>query len=641
MAQRRWTAGLGRAGAAVALVLAIGAGLAPAAQAQSAPVWRDTGVTLTRDVPEGACFDGPHAGVLLASSPVAGPWGPPGSYAIDTAARTVTRFSERTFDYCDEATGFSSRSNSTARVYRRFSRADPVGRTLAHPPTVVARDGSRRVYALEAFASGEGSRLWASADFGDTWTQRPDLPSGLIAGMAVSAADARALYALSEHFDPLRSVLAYSLYFSPDAGATWDLRHADQVPATGFTGLGIAFLPGLAPVTTVQLSVGNGIPGSNAGATLYLERRRRQVLHPGGRLVHFLGYDALADAGGRPAAAHARATPAWAWRAPPMADARGRRCRCPSRRIARPSGRVRGLQSPAVPASLLLSDNLGGSDLWYTADSGAHWQSLGPGPPSVRLSPYAPLTLYGDDPSSPRLRAMDLPDASRTLTAPAPNLSLPDGRYFTETQHNLGGPIRAYWDAHGGLAQFGYPRTEAFREVSPTDGQVYMVQYFERNRLEYHPEHAGTPYEVCWACSACRSARRYARRGTARSTTSPTCTTPARATFRRPATTCATPSSPTGRRMAGWRSTATRSARSSRRSAPTTATPTSCNTSNGAASSGIPRTAARPTKCCSGCSAIACWRRKAGSSARASADDQRDTARDARAYTGEDGCGAP
>jgi hypothetical protein len=35
---------------------------------------------------------------------------------------------------------------------------------------------------------------------------------------------------------------------------------------------------------------------------------------------------------------------------------------------------------------------------------------------------------------------------------------------------------------------YGYPISEAFTEVSPTDGKPYLVQYFERNRLEYHPE---------------------------------------------------------------------------------------------------------------------------------------------------------
>ena len=53
----------------------------------------------------------------------------------------------------------------------------------------------------------------------------------------------------------------------------------------------------------------------------------------------------------------------------------------------------------------------------------------------------------------------------------------------------------SYWEQHGGLAQFGYPLTEEFIEVSPTDGRSYTTQYFERARFEYHPENA-PPYDV-------------------------------------------------------------------------------------------------------------------------------------------------
>ena len=68
--------------------------------------------------------------------------------------------------------------------------------------------------------------------------------------------------------------------------------------------------------------------------------------------------------------------------------------------------------------------------------------------------------------------------------------------YFPEVGHTLTGPFRAYWQSHGGLAQFGFPLTEEFSEQNPTDGQNYTVQYFERERFEYHPELVGTPYEV-------------------------------------------------------------------------------------------------------------------------------------------------
>lgn len=60
--------------------------------------------------------------------------------------------------------------------------------------------------------------------------------------------------------------------------------------------------------------------------------------------------------------------------------------------------------------------------------------------------------------------------------------------FFTETGHNLSNAFLSYWQRNGGLAVFGYPISEEFAEVSPTDGNTYSVQYFERNRFEWHPE---------------------------------------------------------------------------------------------------------------------------------------------------------
>ncbi len=66
--------------------------------------------------------------------------------------------------------------------------------------------------------------------------------------------------------------------------------------------------------------------------------------------------------------------------------------------------------------------------------------------------------------------------------------------YFEQTGHNLGGAFREYWLTNGGLAIFGLPITEEFTEVG-SDGKPYTVQYFERNRFEFHPENAA-PYDV-------------------------------------------------------------------------------------------------------------------------------------------------
>lgn len=75
-------------------------------------------------------------------------------------------------------------------------------------------------------------------------------------------------------------------------------------------------------------------------------------------------------------------------------------------------------------------------------------------------------------------------------------------RWFPETMHTLGNTseggkaIAAFWTNSGGIQQFGFPLSQPFMEVSKDDGKSYLVQYFERQRLEYHPENKGTRFEV-------------------------------------------------------------------------------------------------------------------------------------------------
>jgi hypothetical protein len=70
------------------------------------------------------------------------------------------------------------------------------------------------------------------------------------------------------------------------------------------------------------------------------------------------------------------------------------------------------------------------------------------------------------------------------------------GLFFPETGHNLTGKFRDYWERTGGLPIYGFPISEPFQERSKSDGKMYLVQYFERNRFELHPEQAGTQFEV-------------------------------------------------------------------------------------------------------------------------------------------------
>jgi len=81
------------------------------------------------------------------------------------------------------------------------------------------------------------------------------------------------------------------------------------------------------------------------------------------------------------------------------------------------------------------------------------------------------------------------------LAPVVPVRAAPGERCFVETNQCVAGRFLAYWDTNGGLARNGYPLTPERREILE-DGKEYTVQYFERVRMEYHPENAGTPYEV-------------------------------------------------------------------------------------------------------------------------------------------------
>ncbi|GAB4188789.1 MAG: hypothetical protein OHK0022_00870 [Roseiflexaceae bacterium] len=62
--------------------------------------------------------------------------------------------------------------------------------------------------------------------------------------------------------------------------------------------------------------------------------------------------------------------------------------------------------------------------------------------------------------------------------------------YYPATGHVIATPFRNYWRGNGGLALFGLPISPVLTENG------LQVQYFERARLEFHPENRGTRYEV-------------------------------------------------------------------------------------------------------------------------------------------------
>ena len=74
-------------------------------------------------------------------------------------------------------------------------------------------------------------------------------------------------------------------------------------------------------------------------------------------------------------------------------------------------------------------------------------------------------------------------------------VSQPDKRYFAETKHGISDRFLQYWNQVDGMTTLGYPISDQVQEMLP-DKQVYTVQYFERGRIEYHPQQAGTPFEM-------------------------------------------------------------------------------------------------------------------------------------------------
>lgn len=67
--------------------------------------------------------------------------------------------------------------------------------------------------------------------------------------------------------------------------------------------------------------------------------------------------------------------------------------------------------------------------------------------------------------------------------------------FYPETGHTLSGKFRQFWEKRGGLPVFGFPISQPFEETSTIDGQVRIVQYFERAKFEYFPEQLGGFYQ--------------------------------------------------------------------------------------------------------------------------------------------------
>ena len=96
-------------------------------------------------------------------------------------------------------------------------------------------------------------------------------------------------------------------------------------------------------------------------------------------------------------------------------------------------------------------------------------------------TPYeVQLTLLGN------MIRSDEPEAEKIQPLPPTEQQ----EYFPQTGHSVHFAFLKYFRENGGIYIFGYPISQEVLE----DGRI--VQYFQRSRFEYHPQHAGTRYEV-------------------------------------------------------------------------------------------------------------------------------------------------
>jgi glucose/arabinose dehydrogenase len=143
----------------------------------------------------------------------------------------------------------------------------------------------------------------------------------------------------------------------------------------------------------------------------------------------------------------------------------------------------------------------GGARAWDFGDGAASAEAA----PSHTFSQpgrYAVTLTRADRDGAPveGMLLITVADADGRVPEPTPSRAsqdpAPAALFFPETGMVLGGGFKHFWEAHGGLAQFGYPLTGEYAVGDPTNGRQQTVQYFERARFEYHAEHAGTPFEV-------------------------------------------------------------------------------------------------------------------------------------------------
>jgi hypothetical protein len=105
----------------------------------------------------------------------------------------------------------------------------------------------------------------------------------------------------------------------------------------------------------------------------------------------------------------------------------------------------------------------------------------------ARLEYWPNLAPQGYDVQGSLIGARYIDQEKIQFPTQVPFVSQDRVRYFRETGHGLSDRFLDYWNTHDGMRVLGLPISDQLQETLPDDVS-HTVQYFERGRVEYHPE---------------------------------------------------------------------------------------------------------------------------------------------------------
>jgi hypothetical protein len=113
----------------------------------------------------------------------------------------------------------------------------------------------------------------------------------------------------------------------------------------------------------------------------------------------------------------------------------------------------------------------------------------------ARLEYWPELANAGYSVLGSRVGATYIDEQKILFPTQQPFVNLEQVRYFAQTGHGLTQPFLNFWLRYDGMRVLGYPISDQLNEMLP-DNQLHTVQYFERGRLEYHPQNPDPNQQV-------------------------------------------------------------------------------------------------------------------------------------------------